>query len=189
MAAILLTPPEAEPLSVSDAKAYLRVETDDDDVLIASLIAAARSHVEALGRCALLTQNWRLVLDSWPPDGRIKPKLAPLSAVAAARVYDGAGTAHAADVESFVLDAAQGVIAVRPCVMPQPGRVTAGIEIDVIAGFGDAGSDVPQALMQALRMLLAHWYDNRGMIAIGANIVVMPPSVNALIASYRMLSL
>jgi hypothetical protein len=43
--------------------------------------------------------------------------------------------------------------------------------------------------MQALRMLLAHWYDNRGLIAIGASIVVMPPSVNALIASHRVLSL
>jgi uncharacterized phiE125 gp8 family phage protein len=189
MATILLTPPEAEPLSVSDAKAYLRVETDDDDVLIASLIAAARSHVEALGRCALLTQTWRLVLDSWPPDGRIRPKLAPLSAIVAARVYDEAGTAHAVDVENFVPDAAQGVIAVRPCSLPQPGRVTAGIEIDVVAGFGDASSDVLPALMQALRMLVAHWYDNRGLIAIGASIAVMPPSVNALIASHRVLSL
>lgn len=188
MAAILLTPPEAEPLSVSDAKTYLRVETADDDVLIASLIAAARSHVEALGRCALLTQSWRLVLDGWPPDGRIKPKLAPLSAVIAARVYDEAGTAHAIDAENFVLDVAQGVIAVRP-LMPQPGRATAGIEIDVVAGFGDAGRNVPPALMQALRMLLAHWYDNRGLIAIGANIIMMPPSVNALIASHRVLSL
>ena len=87
MAAILLTPPEAEPLSVTDAKAYLRVETGDDDVLIASLIAAARSHVEALSRGVLLTQTWRLVLDGWPPDGRIKPKLAPLNAVTAARVF------------------------------------------------------------------------------------------------------
>jgi uncharacterized phiE125 gp8 family phage protein len=189
MAAILLTPPEAEPLSVSDAKAYLRVETDDDDVLIASLIAAARSHVEAMGRCALLTQSWRLVLDGWPPDGRIKPKLAPLSAIAAARVYDEAGAAHAVDPENFVLDAAQGVIAVRPCSLPQPGRAAAGIEIDVVAGFGDASSDVLPALMQALRMLVAHWYDNRGLIAIGASIAVMPPSVNALIASHRVLSL
>jgi uncharacterized phiE125 gp8 family phage protein len=56
-------------------------------------------------------------------------------------------------------------------------------------GFGDAGSDVPPPLMQALRMLLAHWYDNRGLIAIGASIAVMPPSVNALIASHRVLSL
>lgn len=189
MAAILLTPPEVEPISVSDAKAYLRVETDDDDVLIASLIAAARSHVEALGRCALLTQTWRLVLDGWPPDGRIKPKLGPLSAVTDARVYDEVGAAHTIDPENFVLDAAQNLIAVRACSLQQPGRTAAGIEIDVVAGFGDAGSDVPPALMQALRMLIAHWYDNRGMIAIGASIAVMPPSVNALIASHRVLSL
>lgn len=189
MAAILLTPPEAEPLSVSDAKSYLRVETGDDDVLIASLIAAARSHVEAMGRCALLTQSWRLVLDNWPPDGRIKPKLSPLSAITAARVYDEAGTGHAIDPENFVLDAAHNVIAVRACSLPQPGRGVGGIEIDVVAGFGDSGSDVPQALMQALRMLVAHWYDNRGLIAIGASIAVMPPSVNALIASHRVLSL
>lgn len=189
MAAILLTPPEAEPISVSDAKAYLRVETDGDDVLVASLIAAARSHVEALGRCVLLTQSWRRVLDGWPPDGRITPKLGPLSAVAAARVYDEAGAAHPIGPENFVLDAARGVIALRGCALLQPGRATAGIEIDVVAGFGDAGSDVPPALMQALRMLIAHWYDNRGMIAIGASVAMMPPSVNALIASYRVLSL
>jgi uncharacterized phiE125 gp8 family phage protein len=189
MAAILLTPPEAEPLSVTDAKAYLRVETSDDDVLIASLIAAARSHVEALSRCVLLTQTWRLALDGWPPDGCIKPRLAPLNTVTAARVYDEAGAAHAIDPENFVLDAAQGVIAVRPCSLPQPGRAIAGIEIDVAAGFGDASSDVPPALTQALRMLLAHWYDNRGLIAIGASIAVMPPSVNALISSHRVLSL
>jgi uncharacterized phiE125 gp8 family phage protein len=136
MAAILLTPPEAEPLSVTDAKEYLRVETSDDDVLIASLIAAARSHVEALSRCVLLTQTWRLALDGWPPDGCIKPRLAPLNTVTAARVYDEAGAAHVIDPENFVLDAAQGVIAVRPCSLPQPGRAIAGIEIDVAAGFG-----------------------------------------------------
>jgi uncharacterized phiE125 gp8 family phage protein len=189
MSAILLTAPAAEPWSVAEAKSFLRVENDDDDVIIGALIAAARNQVEALTRRGLLTQTWRLVLDGWPPDGRIKPKFSPLSAIAAARVYDEAGTAHTVDPENFVLDAAQNVIAVRSCSLPQPGRATAGIEIDVVVGFGDAGSDVPPPLMQALRMLLAHWYDNRGQIAIGASIAVMPPSVNALIASHRVLSL
>lgn len=189
MAAILLTPPETEPLSLSDAKAYLRVETDDDDAVIASLIAAARSHIEAMSGCAMLTQTWRLVRDCWPADGRMKLKLAPLRAVIAARVYDEAGVAHAVDPENFVLDAARGIIAMRAVSLPQPGRATAGIEIDITVGFGAAGSDVPPALMQALRMLLAHWYDNRGLITIGSSVAVMPPSVNALIASHRVLSL
>ncbi|MDB5521411.1 MAG: hypothetical protein JWQ82_1008, partial [Tardiphaga sp.] len=36
---------------------------------------------------------------------------------------------------------------------------------------------------------VAHWYDNRGLMAIGGNVAMMPGSVHAMIASYRVLSL
>jgi uncharacterized phiE125 gp8 family phage protein len=48
MSAILLVPPSAEPWSVAEAKDFLRIEHDDDDAVIAALIAAARGHVEAM---------------------------------------------------------------------------------------------------------------------------------------------
>ena len=44
-------------------------------------------------------------------------------------------------------------------------------------------------LLQALRMLVAHWYENRGLIAIGQTVAMMPATVNALIGSHRVLSL
>jgi uncharacterized phiE125 gp8 family phage protein len=44
-------------------------------------------------------------------------------------------------------------------------------------------------LLQAIRMLVAHWYENRGLIAIGQSVAIMPASVNAMIASHRVLSL
>ena len=62
MPAILLTPPVAEPLSLEDAKLFLRVEHDADDERIASLIAAARGEIELATRRVLMTQTWRLVL-------------------------------------------------------------------------------------------------------------------------------
>ena len=48
---------------------------------------------------------------------------------------------------------------------------------------------MPPALLQSIRMLVAHWYENRGLIAIGQSVAMMPASVNAMISSYRVLSL
>ena len=189
MSAILLIPPAAEPWSVAEAKAFLRVEHGDDDAVIAALIAAARGHVEALTRRALLLQRWRLVLDTWPADGRLSLRMGPLRSLIAARVFDAANNTHSIDVETFVVDAAADVIA-SPCwSLPLPGRVAAGIELDVELGYGATASDVPDALRHAIRMLVAHWYENRGLAAIGASAAMLPGGLGALIAPYRVLSL
>ncbi|CAN5417053.1 hypothetical protein BH11PSE4_BH11PSE4_25640 [soil metagenome] len=182
---ILVVAPAAEPLSVAEAKAFLRVAHDDDDALIASLIAAARHQVEALTRCGLLSQTWRIVRDRWPAGGRIKPLLGPLRNVTAARVFDAAGVSSAIDPQTFVVDIAAGVIAAPCWALPQPGRAVAGIELDVEIGFGAEAADVPAPLRQALRMLVAHWYDNRGLAAIGGTVAMLPAGVHALIAGYR----
>ena len=60
-----MTAPAAEPLSLADAKVFLRVEHDADDAIITSLIASARNHVEALTCCGLITQTWRIALQRW----------------------------------------------------------------------------------------------------------------------------
>lgn len=189
MSAFLLTAPAVEPLSLADARSFLRVEHDADDAIIAALVSAARNHVEALTRCALIAQTWRLVLDRWPDSGRIKPRIGPLRSLAAVRVFNAAGEASAIDPETFVIDRAAGVIAAPGWSLPAPGRGVAGIELDIETGFGESPSDVPPKLLQAIRMLVAHWYENRGLIAIGQSIAMMPGSVNALIVSHRALSL
>jgi uncharacterized phiE125 gp8 family phage protein len=187
MPAILLVPPSAEPLSLAEAKAYLRVEHDADDAIIAALVAAARGHVEALTRRALLLQSWRVVLDAWPRDGRLSLRIGPLRALLAARTFDAAGIPHAIDVQNFVLDTAANVIA-SPCwALPAPGRSIAGIELDIACGFGATPADVPEPLRQAVRMLLAHWYDNRGVLSPGS--APLPIGVAALLAPYRERSL
>jgi uncharacterized phiE125 gp8 family phage protein len=188
MSASLLTPPAAEPWTVAEAKAFLRVETDDDDALIGSLIAAARSQIEAQARCALLTQTWRIVRDAWPGDGRIPLRLTPLRSIAAARVLDEHGVAATLDVDRFVITGA-GAIATPVWSLPQPGRVAGGIEIDVVAGYGANPGDVPHALRHAVRLLVSHWYDHRGLSAIGGAVAMLPGSVNAMIASFRGVSL
>lgn len=189
MAAMLLSAPALEPLTVAEAKSYLRVETGDDDAVIASLIAAARSHVEAITRRALIAQTWRTVLDAWPPDGRLRLRSGPLRALIAARVFDADGNEASIDPATFVLDKAADVIAAPAWALPQPGRAVAGIEFDIQLGYGAAAADVPDALRHAIRVLTAHWYDNRGQVAIGQSVPMMPAAVTAILNSFRVLSL
>jgi uncharacterized phiE125 gp8 family phage protein len=186
---ILLTGPAVEPLTLAEAKEFLRVDIADDDDLIASLVVAARIHVEAATRRALISQTWRLVFDCWPGIGRIGVRPAPLRSITAARVYDSSGASHSVDLQAFIADTAASAIAFAPWSLPLPGRIAAGIEIDVTVGYGDAASDVPAPLIQAIRLLVAHWYENRRVTATTTEDVELPMTVSALIAPYRMLSL
>jgi uncharacterized phiE125 gp8 family phage protein len=188
---MLLTAPALDPLTLDEAKAYLRVAGGDDDDLIAALIKGARGHVEAQTHRALITQSYRISRDTWPADGRIAVLPAPLRTVAAARVYDVDGTAHAIDLQAFVVDtvATPGIVSFAPWSLPAPGRPHGGIELDVTVGYGDAASDVPEPLRLAIRLLVAHWYENRGLVTPGTTTVQLPANGGALLAPYRVLSL
>jgi uncharacterized phiE125 gp8 family phage protein len=191
MSSILLSGPAVEPVELDDAKAFLKVETADDDDVIAALIAGARVHVEAQTRRALITQSWRLIRDAWPADGRIAIVPVPLVTLDAARVYRLDGTTQAIDPSSFIVDgaAAPALLAFGPGAPPAPGRVAAGIELDVTLGYGEEPDDVPADLRQAIRILVAHWYENRGLIAAGGAVAVLPQTVAALLAPHRVRSL
>ena len=77
---------------------------------------------------------------------------------------DRDGTTQAIDPRAFVVDTAA---APRCCVRAvarrrRPAALSRGIELDVEVGYGDAPADVPEPLRQAIRLLVAHWYENRG---------------------------
>lgn len=190
MPSILLTPPASEPISLAEMKAFLRVEHADDDEVIAALIAGARIHVEAQARRALIAQVWRLTRDVWPQSGVLPLLPAPLRQVIAVRVFTSHG-AQLVDLDSIEIDpvSAPARLTFARGAMPSPMRPFGGIEIDIEAGYGEEAGDVPQPLRQAIRLLVAHWYENRTLISASGEVASVPASVAALIAPYRVVSL
>lgn len=188
MTLILVTPPAAEPVSLADAKAFVKVEHDDDDVLIGALIAAARLHVEASIRRVLVAQSWRLVLDGWPPGRLVEIPLSPVVSVDAVSVIGADGTPAALETSDYVADVASYPARVLVRDGPSPAAVFNGVEIDFTAGYGEAG-DVPAPLVQGIRQLVAHWYETREPVAFGGPAGESPHSVAALIAPYRVVAL
>jgi uncharacterized phiE125 gp8 family phage protein len=187
---LLLTAPAVEPLTLAAAKSFLRVAHGDDDDLIASLIVAARGHVETATRRALIAQAWRIVRDAWPADGRLCVTPAPLLSVVAAWVRDESGITHAlgTDVFAYVAGAVPAVLSFAPWSLPSPG-VANGIEIDVSVGHGATAADVPAPLVQAVRLLVAHWYEHRGIVENGQAGAPLPLTIRALLAPFRVVAL
>jgi uncharacterized phiE125 gp8 family phage protein len=179
MPLILLSGPEDEPLGLADAKAFLRVEHSDDDTLISALCKAARLQVERATGGRYGDQLWRLVLDAWPECGLIRLPLAPVSAVEAARLRDLSGAETVVDVADWILDAVGLRLAVSS--PPAPLRAFAGIEIDVAVG-----GTAPEPVLQAMRLIVAHWYENRSAGDDGQG-TTLPPAAMPLIAAERRL--
>ncbi|MCR9128836.1 MAG: hypothetical protein NXI12_04885 [Alphaproteobacteria bacterium] len=164
----LTAPPAAEPVSLSDAKAWLRAGHAEEDSLIGELLASARARVESETGLALITQSWRWTLDAWPSrrlsacGQAVSLPVRPLISVQAVRTYDAEGASTAIDPAEYRAEPGEPgrLIAVLPFNLPQPERAAGGIEVDFTAGFGGTGDDVPAPLREAILRLVADAYSN-----------------------------
>jgi len=73
----------------------------------------------------------------------------------------------------------------RDAAWPEPGRRTNGIEIAFAAGIGDEPEDIPQPIRHAILLLVAHWYEHRDPLEIGAAAAAIPAAVSDLLKPYR----
>ncbi|MCP8937786.1 head-tail connector protein [Alsobacter sp. SYSU M60028] len=183
MALTPIAPPAAEPLTLAEAKLWLRVDGDEEDALIGALVAAARAAVEAASGRLLVAQSWRWSLDAWPAMSPFALPVAPVRAVVAARVRDAAGLVTDLAADAFDLDAASDPPRLAWRGPPPPGPGLGGVEIDLAAGYG-APAAVPAPLIQAVRITLAALYEARG-DASSTLSTVLPPAALALVAPFR----
>ncbi|MDP3897631.1 MAG: head-tail connector protein [Mesorhizobium sp.] len=177
--------PAAEPVTLADAKAQLRVAHDSEDELLSGLIRAARAEVEAQTGMALIDQAWRLALDRWPFAGIVRLRRHPVREILSVTVYGAEGEAQLVDPASYQADLASRPARLHFTGNVAPERRLNGIEIDFSAGFGEAGTDVPDLLKRAILMLVAHWYEFRVVYGADSQPVSIPPGFDRLIAGYR----
>jgi len=192
MSLALTSGPAVEPVSVSEAKAHLRLDGSAEDILVASLIVTSRLHVEAALGLALVTQSWLLTFDQWPEGreanrGEVRFPLRPIQSVTSVTVRGPGGAPEVVPAGDYLLDGQ----ALRPRLIPRdgrwppPGQAANGIEIAFVAGIGDAAGDIPQPIRHAVLMLVAHWYEHRDPLEIGSPAAAIPAAVSELLKPYR----
>lgn len=183
MTLIQTDPPAAEPVTLAELKAHLRIDAADEDDLLEGLIRVARAHLEALAGLALMTQGFRLLLDDWPRAEVIQLMKTPVQTIDAILVYDADGVAQEQSLSGTLLDAEArpARLAIRDRL--RPSQTINGIEIEFTAGFG-AGTDVPPELKRAILVHAAHLYEFRGAVTPEMQPAAVPPGYERLIAPW-----
>ncbi len=178
--------PTEEPLSLAEAKAHLRVDVDDEDALIGSLITAARLTTERRCWRQIAQATLRLTLDAFPASDVIylpRPRLVSVESVKyqdlesqQQTLYDG----------SYWVDATSepGRVVLRsgyawPETNLQPGCV----QIDYIAGQEPA--DVPADVKAAMLLIVGHLYAHRESVVTGMTASELPLGVSALLSLHH----
>lgn len=171
-----LVAPAAEPITLADAKSYLRLDDAVEDALVLDLIAAARASVERATGRSLLQQDWQL--DTNMPDGCFLPlPRGPVSALQAVLSVDEAGNETALDPADYELAVPSDRLRLRR--YPLYARLRVKYRCGAVSA-----ADVPAPLRQAVRALVLHLYEARD-VAQG----VLPGAIAGLIAPFRFLSL
>jgi len=183
----LVAAPTLEPISIAEARAQCRVDGNDEDGLIAGYVLAARDYVETYTRRALMTQTWDQIGNCLVNE--IVLKKPPIQSVTSVKYLDGSGVEQTLapsqyrivrrDTGEYVIVPAYGV------TWPTPQAVEGAVTVRFVAGYGAAPSNVPEAIRQALLILVAHLYAIREPVVTGTIVSEVPLSVDTLLFPHR----
>ena len=155
----LYTAPAIEPVTAAELRDYLRLDDTSQDTMLDSLIKGAREAVEKQIHRTLITTVWRLYFDEFPDEILlIRP---PIQSVDAIKYIDTDGTEQ--ELTSYKADIISEPARIQTAYgenWPSTRTETNAVYVEYTAGYGDTGTDVPAALLTAIKALAADIYEH-----------------------------
>lgn len=165
MAIKIISPPSVEPITLEEAKQHLRVDGNDDDLLIQSLIKQAREWCEDYQNRKYITQTLDFVLDTFPNGNAIVfNSCSPVQKVESIKYYDENRQEYLFDESNYIADLdgfVNRAVLDRGKQWPKIELQSVNaVRVRVVAGYGDDGDKVPEAIKWAIILQMKLLYDD-----------------------------
>lgn len=156
----LSTPPINTPL-LATAKEHVAVETSASDVLLQRFVDAAVRYVELASRMSLFDQGRTLVLDSFSDDGFIQLYGKPIKAMTSFTTYNTLDVADATFTQYTIDIPGTRLLLKSGYSWPTSLRDNSAVKIIYTSGHGTTVAALPPNLVQAVMLMVGHWFANR----------------------------
>lgn len=161
--------PASEPLTLTEAKTWLKIESDitEDDSLITALISSARSEIEQTTGIAFFTQTIEDVIDEWPEKTSDNSHRTfyllrfPVQSVSSVTYVDSDGVEQTLNTSLYHVDLHSNACGISltgtlPAIKDQPNA----IKVTYVAGWSAVGS-IPKDLTTAMQLMMTYQYEKR----------------------------
>lgn len=192
----LLTAPDPV-VTLSEAKAHLRIYHDTDDDYIESLVEAATSNIDGafgrLGRC-ISEQSWEMTIDEFPPNDAagvvpLTIPLPPLITIDEVEYDSDAGVATVMSSDDYRVIGAGStngayIVPIPTTEWPSTHCEPASVRVSFTAGF----AVIPASIKQAILLLVSHMNEHREEnLDTGAKfgLIELPFGARSLLAPYE----
>lgn len=188
--------PAEEPITLTEAKVQCEIESAEThwDTYLAGLITCARNSIQSATGRRLVTQTVQYIFDLFPyPTYEIHFPFAPIQSITSVQYLDPNGALTTFGATKWVAD----IYSFRPKVYlawaqiwPMQRYIQNGVVITAVAGYGlpstSTPKDVPQNYKACVKMLVAHWFQNRVPITKDSSIQELPYHLKQLIVENRL---
>lgn len=181
MRTTLVSRPDDPLLGLPAIKEALRVDHDDEDDTILLYARSAQEHIEAMTGLSLQPQQWERSFGGWPSRDAISLLPSPVTAIEEFTYFDPQGTEQS--FADWRMNRG-GTFELTATPLPLLQEREDAVYIRLTAGY-EAGK-VPEGLLTAYLMLVAHFYEHRSPLDImPGQIGQIPFGVISLVRPHR----
>lgn len=190
-----------EPITIVEARLHLKLDatgspaTHEDDDLVRAHMQTAREWCEAYTRRSFVRRTVRMAFDAFPEGGGELELWAPPVGSVTSITYlddDGAEQTLATSVYTVDTDAAPARVCLKiDQVWPSTASLPQAVKVTYTSGYAPSTSpadyrvNIPAAIKAAMKLTIAHLYENRGDYDAGQ----LPAAAKALLSPYKVWSL
>ena len=164
----VITDAANEPITLAEAKAFLRITHSDDEAVINMFISAARREYEWLMGRTIHQQTLEMYFeDGFPSGPMLLPRATPLISVTHIKYKDSDGTEHTWSSAEYVLDTAGELGSIQPAYgysypafTPYPVNP---VWIQYVCGIATTSpiTQAPDDIKAEICRMVARQYENR----------------------------
>ena len=182
----VVTPATSNPLTLTEAKTHLKVDTTADDTFITNLIKSATSSAQEYTNRFFIATTIQQYGDKWEDISNLFKS--PVASVTHVKYVDPDGTLQTLSTNVYFVDDVNkpARIGLKPNQsFPEIIDRLNAIYVEYVVGIAAGPDEVDEGIRQALLLTIGNWYQNRQAVVTGTIATELPMNAKFLLDQYK----